>query len=106
VINLFFFSTIVIHNSLGFVRQEVVCVRVGSPKSRIRKNSAENAEPKQQIQPVVELKEGHFVVDKDVHELCFQVDVPALGFERYEIFEAADSSHTAKIGVSMGFDAK
>lgn len=90
-------STVINTNTLAYDRTEVNCVRVSSPKTRIR--SADSTEPLQQVQPVVFVNNGRFEVAKDEYDLCYQSKIPAFGFARYEVFEAVDSSNLVKIEV-------
>ncbi|KAI6243510.1 Alpha-mannosidase [Aphelenchoides fujianensis] len=65
------------------------------------------ADVEQQLQPVVELSDGHFVVREDVHELCFRTEISALGLVRLEIVEVADERlNRATVDVSSKADQK
>jgi hypothetical protein len=75
---------------------------VGSEKGRIKSH----VDVKQQIQPSIDLNNGTFIVKAGEYQLCFEGKIPALGFERFELIESEDVSHTAKIEVSANFDVK
>ena len=65
-------GTVVIHNSLGYERSEVVCIYVSSFKSSIAHDESDKNIP-QQIGPVLSVPAGlqRFVIDKDKFEVSF-----------------------------------
>lgn len=84
-----------------------MCVHVSSTKSRIQPIGGKTADIEQQIQPVVEFSDGHFVVQEGVQELCFRTEIPALGLVRLEIVEVADEgANRATVDVSSKSDQK
>ena len=102
---------------LSRARQEVVCIHVSSPQARIRSVQSPTlretaADVQQQMQPIVYVKDGAFVVRKDAHECCFLASLPAIGFVRYELYEVSsqmtdeNAKSRVKIGVSSAANAK
>uniref|UniRef100_A0A914XSF4 Alpha-mannosidase n=1 Tax=Panagrolaimus superbus TaxID=310955 RepID=A0A914XSF4_9BILA len=91
-------GTVVIQNSLGYDRSEVVCIYVSSFKSSIACDESESHIP-QQIAPVITVPSGSqkFVMDKDKFELCFVATIPPFGFTKYKVFEAESASSVAKV---------
>uniref|UniRef100_A0A1I7S5U6 Alpha-mannosidase n=1 Tax=Bursaphelenchus xylophilus TaxID=6326 RepID=A0A1I7S5U6_BURXY len=96
-------STILIQNSLGFERNEVHCIAVKSPKIKIRKSESSEV-PKQQIQPIIIVKDGKITIEKDQLELCFVANIPALGISRYELVQGEDNANFVKIQASEGVE--
>ncbi|KAI6170764.1 Glycoside hydrolase and Glycosyl hydrolases 38 domain containing protein [Aphelenchoides bicaudatus] len=94
-------SHIILHNSLANERREVVCVVVKSERAHIQHQTLK---PKQQIQPRIDIVKGDFVVEKGVYDLCFESQLPALGFERYKLVDGEGTEHMAKLEISDNFD--
>ncbi|KAI1714924.1 alpha mannosidase middle domain-containing protein [Ditylenchus destructor] len=94
-------SSIVVFNSLAHPREEVTCIHVNSWKSRISRAGSEDPDVPQQIGPVFHVTPGGSLsIYKDKFELCYMATLPALGFTRYNIFEAEETAHRVKIHVS------
>ncbi|KAI1717687.1 ubiquitin carboxyl-terminal hydrolase domain-containing protein [Ditylenchus destructor] len=96
-------SSIVVFNSLAYPREEVTCIHVNSGKSRISRAGSEDHknDVPQQIGPVFHTTPGgRLSIYKEKFELCFMATLPALGFTRYDIFEAEETAHRVKIHAS------
>lgn len=103
-LNKIIFSFIVVFNPLAQPRRTVVCVQVGSPKSRVGGKRTDSL--LQQIAPIVFVDEnGKLSAHRDKFELCFFATLPALGFSRYNIFESEDVSHKVRVRAPNGFSA-
>uniref|UniRef100_A0A915DCI5 Alpha-mannosidase n=1 Tax=Ditylenchus dipsaci TaxID=166011 RepID=A0A915DCI5_9BILA len=99
-------SSVLVFNSLGHARQEVTCIHVTSSKSRISVADSKNHQDEilQQIGPVFyATTSGNLAAFKDKFELCFLAKLPPIGFVRYDIIEADDISHKARIHSLPGF---
>jgi hypothetical protein len=94
-------SSLILHNSLANERREVVCIVVTSNRVQVKHA---NTKPKQQIQPKINLRDGDFSVESGLHELCFEAQLPPLGFGRYELVETDGSEQMVKIETSANFD--
>ncbi|KAI6186000.1 Glycoside hydrolase and Glycosyl hydrolases 38 domain containing protein [Aphelenchoides besseyi] len=94
-------STVILHNSLAHSRDEVVCLRVDSANAHVRQS---DSQVEQQIQPILMTRDGEFVLDDSAYDLCFQAQVPALGFARYEVVEGETAK--ADVWISSSIDEK
>uniref|UniRef100_A0A914BV68 Alpha-mannosidase n=2 Tax=Acrobeloides nanus TaxID=290746 RepID=A0A914BV68_9BILA len=99
-------SVVVVFNPLGQPRQEVVCINVNSWKSRVGLPGESNTEILQQIGPVLQVIDNKIVADKDRFELCFLAEIQALGFARFNIFEADDVANKVKLRSSSEFESQ
>nr|CAD2137397.1 unnamed protein product [Meloidogyne enterolobii] len=89
-------STLIITNSLGHFRKEIVCIYVNNIKLKIVGNDGKTI--LQQIEPIFytdNLKE--LSIYKDKYSLCFEVELPPFGLITLNVLEGEDVENKVKL---------
>uniref|UniRef100_A0A7E4UUL7 mannosyl-oligosaccharide 1,3-1,6-alpha-mannosidase n=1 Tax=Panagrellus redivivus TaxID=6233 RepID=A0A7E4UUL7_PANRE len=98
-------AMVVVQNSLGYQREEVVCVQVNTTKTRVTKAGSDDA-ILQQIEPIVTADgKGGFGLSRDKFQLCFVASTPPFGFSRYELRESVDPAPLATLKSSFKLES-
>ncbi|KAL7078663.1 hypothetical protein ACQ4LE_002536 [Meloidogyne hapla] len=89
-------STIIITNSLGHSRKEIICIYVKNIKSKIVGKDEKII--LQQIEPIFYMNvENKLSFYKDKFSLCFEVELPPFGLISFDILETENIENKVKL---------
>uniref|UniRef100_A0A915MLD7 Alpha-mannosidase n=1 Tax=Meloidogyne javanica TaxID=6303 RepID=A0A915MLD7_MELJA len=89
-------STLIITNSLGHFRKEIVCIYVNNIKLKIVGNDGKTI--LQQIEPIFYADNlNELSIYKDKYSLCFEVELPPFGLITLNVLEGEDVENKVKL---------